>query len=87
MNIDEYMNLASARMTADGSVVSRADLPLAPSLAGYQSEFRAITLPAVVHLATNSIHFYDGRLVWGAVYASWLRERLRILTPAAAGPS
>jgi hypothetical protein len=161
MNVDEYMNLASARMTADGSVVSRVDLPLGPSLAGYQSKFRlqwvatklhlftvvipvasvtpdllavaeeqcveyakrtkgrlrgfqvgvaalpvlvsaavapdaaaaarerpkkrfaAITLPAVVDLAAGALHFYDGRLVWGAVYASWLRERVRALAPAA----
>ncbi|HET6951491.1 MAG TPA: hypothetical protein VFI47_14005 [Acidimicrobiales bacterium] len=39
----------------------------------------AFTLPALVDLTTGRIHSFSGRLVWGGLYASWLRQRLDAL--------
>jgi hypothetical protein len=33
-------------------------------------------LPAIADLNAQEMYSYRGRLVWGGVYASWLRERL-----------
>jgi hypothetical protein len=38
--------------------------------------FAAITMPAIVDLSTGEAHYYEGRLVVGALYTKWLRERL-----------
>jgi hypothetical protein len=38
-------------------------------------EFAAFNLPAVIDTTNGLVHTYRGRIVWGAVYASWLRER------------
>jgi hypothetical protein len=38
--------------------------------------FAAITMPAIVDLSTGEAYYYDGRLVLGAVYTTWLRERM-----------
>ncbi len=38
--------------------------------------FAAITMPAIVDLSTGEAYYYDGRLVLGAVYTKWLRERM-----------
>jgi hypothetical protein len=47
-----------------------------------KKRFAAITLPVVVDLQANTLHHYDGRLVWGAVYASWLNQRVQVINPA-----
>jgi hypothetical protein len=41
-----------------------------------KKEFAAFLLPAVVDLPSGRTFTYPGRIVWGALYASWLRERL-----------
>jgi hypothetical protein len=38
--------------------------------------FAAIAMPAIVDLSTDEANYYEGRLVLGAVYTKWLRERL-----------
>ena len=39
--------------------------------------FAAIAMPAIVDLSTGMTHFYEGRLILGAIYTEWLRERMR----------
>jgi hypothetical protein len=39
--------------------------------------FAAIAMPAIVDLSTGMTHYYEGRLILGAVYTEWLRERMR----------
>lgn len=41
----------------------------------------AIVLPEIVDLSSGQVHRYHGRLIWGAIYAAWLRERLDALPP------
>jgi hypothetical protein len=36
----------------------------------------AIAMPAIVDLSTGMTHSYEGRLILGAVYTGWLRERM-----------
>ena len=38
-------------------------------------EWAVFSLPTVVDLAASQTYTYRGRMVWGAAYASWLRER------------
>jgi hypothetical protein len=42
-------------------------------------EWAAFTLPAIVDLTSGRIHRFSGRLLWGGLYAAWLRERLNAL--------
>ncbi len=39
----------------------------------------AFVLPEIVDLSSGQVHRYHGRLVWGGLYAAWLRERLDAL--------
>src|SRR6266498_3086270 len=48
----------------------------AAALARPKKEFAAFLLPAIVDLATGQTFSYQGRIVWGTIYASWLRARL-----------
>jgi hypothetical protein len=34
-------------------------------------------MPAIVDLSTGEMYYYEGRLVLGAVYTTWLRERMK----------
>ncbi|MGH9280629.1 MAG: levansucrase [Acidimicrobiales bacterium] len=45
-------------------------------------EFAAIVLPAVVDLRAGQVYSYTGTIVIGAVYAGFLRERVRTIFPA-----
>jgi hypothetical protein len=38
--------------------------------------FAAITMPAIMDLSSGEAYRYEGRLVLGAVYTKWLRERM-----------
>jgi hypothetical protein len=38
-------------------------------------EFAAFNLPAVVDTTHGVVHTYRDRIVWGGIYARWLRER------------
>jgi hypothetical protein len=38
--------------------------------------FAAITMPAIVDLSNGDAYYYEGRLLLGAVYTKWLRERM-----------
>jgi hypothetical protein len=38
--------------------------------------FAAITMPAILDLSNGEDYYYKGRLVLGAVYMKWLRERM-----------
>jgi hypothetical protein len=38
--------------------------------------FAAIAMPAIVDLATEDAYYYEGRLILGAIYTKWLRERM-----------
>jgi hypothetical protein len=40
----------------------------------------AIVLPVIVDLTSGRIHSYRGRIVWGHIYAAWLRDRLDALS-------
>jgi len=42
----------------------------------------AFLLPALVDLPAETVHTYTGRILWGSMYASWLRERLAAAMPA-----
>jgi hypothetical protein len=43
--------------------------------------FAAMAMPAIVDLSTGQSYFYEGKLVLGAIYTKWLRERMtRALT-------
>ena len=50
-------------------------------------DFAAITMPALVDLSTGRITRYDGRLVWGSIYTSWLRARLALLPLPSSPPT
>ena len=46
----------------------------------------AFILPAIVDLTSGRIHSFRGRLLWGGIYAAWLRDRLDALpTPRLPG--
>jgi hypothetical protein len=47
-----------------------------------KKEFAAILLPAIVDLSSGQTFSYQGRIVWGVLYASWLRARLSATLPA-----
>jgi hypothetical protein len=53
----------------------------AAALARPKKEFAAFLLPAIVDLATGQTFSYQGRIVWGTIYASWLRARLAAALP------
>jgi hypothetical protein len=38
--------------------------------------FAAIAMPAIVDLSTGKVHYYEGKLILGAIYTKWLRERM-----------
>jgi hypothetical protein len=38
--------------------------------------FAAMTMPAIVDLSTGEAHSYEGKLILGAIYTTWLRERM-----------
>jgi len=38
--------------------------------------FAVVTLPALVDATTGQVHEYTGRIVFGGIYAGWLRQRL-----------
>lgn len=44
--------------------------------------FAKLTSTAVVNLVTAETHTYNGKIVWGSAYTSWLRERLAAALPA-----
>ena len=44
--------------------------------------FAAIAMPAVLDLSIEEAFYYEGRLVFGAIYTKWLRERMaQVLAP------
>ncbi len=47
-----------------------------------KKEFAAFLLPAIVDLGSGQTLSYQGPIVWGAMYASWLRARLSVALPA-----
>jgi hypothetical protein len=49
-----------------------------------KKEFAALLLPAIVDLGNGQTLSYQGPIVWGAMYASWLRARLSAALPAPA---
>lgn len=55
---------------------ARAEVEASPD-----KHLSVITLPAIVDLQDGQTHWYTGRLLYGALYASWLRERLRVAVP------
>jgi hypothetical protein len=38
--------------------------------------FAAMAMPAIVDLSTGESYFYEGKLIIGAIYTKWLRERM-----------
>lgn len=42
-----------------------------------QKIFAVILLPAIVDIENQQTYAYSGRIVFGALYAAWMRERLR----------
>jgi hypothetical protein len=44
--------------------------------------FALILLPAIADLETAETYTYRGRLVFGAIYTAWLRERQKVVLPA-----
>ena len=49
--------------------------------------FAAFLMPAIVDLSTGGSYFYDGRIIFGAVYSHWLRERMtRVLATTRSNP-
>ena len=49
-----------------------------------KKEFAALLLPAIVDLGNGQTLSYQGPIVWGTMYASWLRARLSAALPAPA---
>ena len=45
-------------------------------------EFAAMALPAIVDLAAGQVYSYQGKILIGAIYAGFLRERLQTTLPA-----
>lgn len=44
--------------------------------------FAAFVLPAIVDAQAEQTYSYHGRVIWGGMYASWMKERLaRTLAP------
>jgi hypothetical protein len=43
--------------------------------------FAAIAMPAIVELSTGKTHQYEGKLILGAVYTRWIRERITKAMP------
>jgi len=41
----------------------------------------AFLLPAIKDLSTGMTHSYEGRVVWGGIYSSWIRDRLNCALP------
>ena len=53
----------------------------AAALARPKKEFAAFLLPAIVDLAAGQTVSYQGRIVWGGIYSSWLRARVATTLP------
>jgi hypothetical protein len=62
--------LVAAQATPDALAAAESRPP---------KDWAALTLPAIVDLTSGRIHSFRGRLLWGALYAAWLRERLDAL--------
>ncbi len=58
------------------------DQAKAAATARPKKEFAAILLPAIVDLSSGQTFTYQGRILWGAVFTSWLRARLSATLPA-----
>ncbi|HEX7520520.1 MAG TPA: hypothetical protein VF441_00500 [Acidimicrobiia bacterium] len=63
-------------VAAEVTPEARAEVEASPD-----KHFSVITLPAIVDRQGGQTHSYTGRLLYGALYASWLRERLRVAVP------
>ena len=46
-----------------------------------EKEFAAFLLPALVDLGAGRRVSYEGRLLWGGIYAGWLRDRIAATVP------
>lgn len=44
--------------------------------------FAKLTTPVVVDLLQAKTYMYTGKVVWGAVYTAWLRQRMAACMPA-----
>jgi hypothetical protein len=60
---------------------SVSDQARAAALARPEKKWAAFVLPAVVDLASGQTLSYQGRFVWGGIYASWLRARIAATLP------
>jgi hypothetical protein len=52
VNADEYVEAAAARMDADGSEVSRIQLPVGPAVVGYRAQFKLKWFATKLHAFT-----------------------------------
>jgi hypothetical protein len=52
-----------------------------------EKAFALFHLPAVVDLAAGQTYSYTGRMIWGGIYASWLRAHLAATLPSPTPPS
>jgi hypothetical protein len=46
-----------------------------------KKDFALFNYPVVVEMSTQTVHTYTGRIIWGTMYSSWIRKRIKNILP------